>query len=330
MSDTMSAVVWTQYGPPDVLELRQIERPSPGRREVLIRIHAATVFPGDCELRRLDLPWFLRIPVRLLAGLWKPRGNRVLGQELAGEVVALGPDAQRFKVGDRVFAGTGIGRFGAHAEYICLAEDGPVEIMPRGSTFEEAAALPVAGFNALHFLKKACLGRGEQVLINGAGGTIGTLAIQIAKSFEAEVTVVDDPRKLPALLELGASRGIDYTREDFTTARRRYDVILDIVGTANYSACLRALRPNGRLLLLDTTPSNLVRSRMTSVMSDKSVVCEIPEMTTEHLSELRNFFESGTVLPIIDRVYPLNESVDAHRYVEAGTKIGHVVLRVGK
>src|SRR5437867_5419010 len=209
----MRAIIWTQYGPPDVLQLREVEKPTPKANEVLIRVHATTVTAGDCEMRSLRMPLSLRLPLRMYDGLRRPKRITILGQELAGEIESVGIDVRRHQNGDQVLAATGL-NFGAYAEYACLRQEG-VESKPANITYEEAAAVPVGGLNALHFLRKAGIQSGQKLVIIGAGGSIGTIAVQLAKSFGAEVTGIDSTRKLDMLRSIGADHVIDYTQEDF-------------------------------------------------------------------------------------------------------------------
>ena len=239
----MKAIVCTRYGSPDVLRLEEVQKPSPKDNEVLIRVHATTVARGDCELRSLNVPFPLQLLMRIGFGFRGPR-RKMLGQELAGEVESSGKDVKSFRKGDRVFALTGL-HLGAYAEYDCLPERGLISAMPANMTYEEAAAVPVGGLHAVHFLTKANIQSGQKVLINGAGGSIGTIAVQIAKSFGAEVTGVDSAGKLEMVRSIGADHVIDYTQEDFTKGGERYDLIYDAVGNHSVSEYKRALRPHG-------------------------------------------------------------------------------------
>ena len=322
----MKAIVFTKYGSPDVLQLREVAKPTPKDNEVLIRIYATTVTAGDCEIRSFKIPLFIWLPLRLYMGLRKPR-KHILGQELAGEIEAAGKDVKRLRKGDQVFAATGF-RFGAYAEYICLPEDGVLAIKPANMTCEEAAAVPVGGLEALHFLRKGHIQSGQKVLINGAGGSIGTFAVQLAKSFGAEVTGVDSTGKLDMLRSIGADQVIDYTQEDFTKGGETYDVIFDVVGKTSFSRSVRSLKQNGRYLLANAGLSQMVRGRWTSMRSSKKVILGAASEKTEDLIFLKELIEAGKMKPIIDRRYPLEQIAEAHRYVEKGHKKGNIVITV--
>ncbi|MBW7882520.1 MAG: NAD(P)-dependent alcohol dehydrogenase [Caldilineaceae bacterium] len=326
----MKAMVWTKYGPPDGLQLREVEKPAPKDHEVLVKIHATTVTAGDCEARSLKFPLGLWIPMRIYAGLRKPERITILGQELAGEVESAGKDVRLFEEGDQVFGVTGFG-LGTYAEYICLpekSEDGALAKMPANLTYEEAAALPVGGLEALHFLRKGNIQRGERVLINGAGGSIGTVAIQLAKYLGAEVTGVDSTGKLDMLRSIGADQVIDYTQEDFTRNGQTYDVIFDVVGKSPFSRSIRSLKPNGRYLIANPRLSKMVRGLWTSRTSSKKVIFELASHKTEDLVFLKELAEMRKIRPVIDRRYPLEQIPAAHRYVETGQKAGNVVITV--
>ncbi len=321
----MKAVVYEEYGPPEVLQLREVETPTPRDDEVLIRIGAVTVNTGDCELRRPEIPntiWFL---IRLFFGFRKPR-KRILGAYFAGEIEAVGKDVEQFKVRDQVFAGSGP-RFGAYAEYICLPGSHPIAAKPANMNYAEAAAVPLGGINALHYLRKAKIRSGEKVLINGAGGSFGTFAVQLAKLMGAEVTAVDSTEKLELLRELGADHVIDYTREDFTENGETYDVIFNVVVKASYARILRSLNKGGRYLL--TNPAGIfqmLRAIWTSMTGNKKVIVQFAPETAEDLDYLRKLIEAGKLRSVIDRSYPLEQAAEAHRYVETGRKQGNVVL----
>ena len=323
----MKAVLWTDYGPPNVLRIEKIARPIPNDNEVLIRIQATTVTAGDCELRSLKLPLFLGLPMRFYNGLRRPKRMRILGMEFSGEVVAIGKDVTRFQEGDRVFGTPGFG-LGTYAEYRCIPEDGVIEKIPDGLTYEEAASIPVGGFESLHFLERANIKKGDEVLINGAGGSIGTFGIQLAKSYGAIVTAVDKGSKLNMLRSIGADHFIDYKKEDFTKNGRSYDVIFDVVGKGSYGRYLGSLNKEGVLLLANPKPGWLLRSRLTSMISSKKVIVGSPEYTIKHLSKLRDLVKERKVRIVVDRTFPLEDIVKAHEYVERGDKKGNLVITI--
>ena len=322
----MRAIVARRFGPPDVLELRDRETPTPGDDEVLIRNHATTVTAGDCEFRRMDFPAYLRLPLRAYVGL-RHRDGLVLGQELAGEVESVGETVTRFSPGDRVFAAA-LFRFGAYAEYVRLPESYPIASIPEGVTFEEATTIPVGGINALHFLGKGEVATGDRVLINGAGGSIGTYAVQIAKAIGAEVTAVDRGDKLDVLRSIGADRVVDYTLEDFADREETYDVIVDVVGTSATRRRLARLNANGRYVLGNPSVRGRVAGLWTSATTDRRVEFELASPRPEDMIHLVELVDSGEVTPMIDRRYPLEEVADAHRYVETRRKTGNVVVTV--
>ncbi len=323
----MKAVIWPTYGPPDVLQLKEVETPTPKEDEVLIRIVAATVFAGDCEMRAFDFPASFWIPLRLMFGFTKPRKKvQIPGQELAGEIEAVGKDITQFKRGDLVFAPSET--FGAYAEYVCLSGKNAMAIKPANMSFEEAATVPVGGLNALHFVRKGKIHKGEKVLINGAAGSIGTFAVQIAKIFGAEVAAVDSAKKLDMLRSIGADAVIDYTQEDFTANGETYDVIIDVVGKSPYSRSVKSLKEGGRFVLGNPRFSGFFRGLWTSLMSSKKVIAALTAYRSEDLVFLKELIETGKMKTMIDRRYPLEQIAEAHRYVETGQKTGHVVINV--
>jgi NADPH:quinone reductase-like Zn-dependent oxidoreductase len=326
MRGYMKAIVWTKYGPPDVLQLRDVEKPAPRNNEVLIRTYASTVTAGDCELRSLKTAIWIRLPLRIFVGFRRPKRITILGQELAGEIEAVGREVTKFKKGDQVFAPTLL-RLGAYAEYVCLPETYPV-LKPASMTYEEAATIPTGGINGLHFLRTANVQSGERVLINGAGGSIGTYAVQIARSFGAEVTVVDSGEKLAMLRSIGADHVIDYTREDFTRSGETYDVIIDVVGKSSFSGSVRALKPNGRYVLGNVSLSGMIRGRWTPMASGKKVITAVADYQPEYYTFLKGLIEAGKLKPVIDRRYPLEQTAEAHWYVEKGYKKGNVAITV--
>jgi NADPH:quinone reductase-like Zn-dependent oxidoreductase len=292
----MKAVVVTKYGSPDGLLLTEVEKPSPKDNEVLVKIHATTVTFGDAMLRRLKLP------ARLIFRLGK---NEILGHEFAGVIESVGKEVTRFKEGDKVFAGTGM-KGGTHAEYICFSEDKQIALMPTNLTYEEAAAVPVGGNTALDILKKGNIQSGQKVLVYGASGSVGTFAVQIAKSFGAEVTGVCSTANIDLVKSLGADNVIDYTKENFTTSGEKYDVIFDAVRKISRSRCEGSLKPNGIFLSVRSPTKNKV----------------------ENLLLLKELIESGKVKPVIDKRYPLEKIAEAHRHVDTGRKKGNIVINM--
>jgi NADPH:quinone reductase-like Zn-dependent oxidoreductase len=327
----MKAVVITKYGPPEVLELHEVDKPSPEDNELLIKIYATTVTAGDCEMRSLDVPLGYQLMLRLGFGIRRPR-YRIPGTELAGEVEAVGKDVKRFKVGDQVFGSAGLG-FGANAEYICLPEnpgemEGGVAIKPANMTYEEAATVPFGGRDSIHFLRLGNIQSSQKVLINGAGGSIGTFAIQLAKHYGAEVTAVDSTAKLDMLRSLGADHVVDYTREDFTQSGEIYDLIFDVVGKISFSRSEKSIVQNGTYLLANPA-SQMVQGLWTRMTSDKKVIMQTSSGTLADLVFLRELIEAGKLRTVIDRTFPLEQIVEAHRYVAKGGKLGNVVVTVG-
>jgi NADPH:quinone reductase-like Zn-dependent oxidoreductase len=326
----MKAIVWTKYGSPDVLQLKEIPKPSPKANEVLIKIHATTVTAGDSEARSLKMPILIGLPMRMYVGLRKPKRITILGQELAGEIEAIGKDVRRFKAGDQVFGTTGLG-FGAYAEYICLPERSEMGVLatkPANTTYEEAAAVPTGGLEALHFIRKGNIQRGEKVLIIGAGGSIGTFAVQLARYFGAEVTGVDSTNKLEMLRSISADHVIDYTREAFTRNGEAYDVILDVPGKSSLSGSIRSLKQNGRYVLVNPGLSHVLQRPWTSMRSGKKVILGAGSQKADDLIFLRGLIEAGQIKAVIDRRYSLEQITEAHRYVDTGQKKGNVVINV--
>ena len=323
----MKAVVLTRFGPPEVLQLQEVATPVPHKHDVLIRIQATTVTAGECQLRGLKVPLAFRLPLRLYMGRMRPRPV-ILGQELAGEITVVGAGVTRFRVGEAVVAWTGL-RLGTDAEYICLPAKGVLALKPPSLTYEEAAALPVGGLDALHLLRRANIQPGETVLISGAGGTIGTFAVQIARSMGAEVTAVDSGDKLAMLRGLGASRVIDYTRADFTRSGATYDVIFDVIGKTPFGRCVRMLTPQGRYLIANPGLSYQLQVRWTRLGAGQRVLFWASRSASEYQADfqrLTELIEAGQVRTVIDRCYPLEQLAEAHRYVETGRKQGHVVI----
>ena len=322
----MKAIIWTKYGPPDVLQLKEVAKPAPADNEVLIKVHATTVLAGDCELRSFKFPILYWLPLRILLGIRKPKRITIIGQELAGEIEAVGKEVTRLKKGDRIIAATLL-RLGTYAEYVCLPETYPV-LIPDNMPYEEAVTIPTGGIYGLHLLRKANIQSGQRVLIIGAGGSIGTYAVQIAKSFGAEVTCVDSTGKLDMLRSISADYVIDYTQEDFTKSGETYDAIIDVIGKSSFSACVRSLKQNGRYVLGNPRLSGMIRGQWISMTSDKQVIFESANHRAEDYTVLIEMIEAGKIKPVIDRRYPLEQTAEAHRYVDTGQKKGSVVITV--
>ncbi len=321
----MRAVAWTAYGPPEVLRLEEKGKPTPGARQILVRIHAATVFAGDCEMRRSDILPLFWLPVRLMMGLFRPRSGKVLGQELAGRVEAVGADVTEFSPGDAVLAPTEL-TLGAYADYIVLNADAAIARKPDGVSWGEAAALCVGGLNALHFHRLANIQAGEELLLVGAGGSIGTIVLQLAKQAGARVTVVDSGDKLEKLMQLGADDCVDFRRTDLSSLDRRFDVVFNIHKYADFTAGLNLLKAGGRLLLMNLYAGQLLRSFLVNRRSDKTVIVALARYDRKILQALVDQLARKELQVPIDRHYALEDIVAAHRYVDSDHKFGNVVL----
>lgn len=330
----MKAIVWTKYGSPDGLQLREVAKPAPKDNEVLIKIHAATASTPDCELRRLKLPILFAIPLRLYLGILRPTRIKILGTEFAGEIESVGKDVTVYKPGDQVFGYTGLG-MRAYAEYMCRPEKssgiaGVMAQKPTNLSYEEAAAVPFGGLEALHSVGKVNIQREQKVLIVGAGGSIGTYSVQFAKLYGAEVTGVDHAVKLDMLRSIGADHVIDYTLEDFTKNAQKYDVILDTFGKSPFARSIRSLNENGTYLNDNPGLFGGFRARRATKNSNKKVLTWTAGYTTKNLLALKELLEAGKMKPVIDRIYPLEQTAEAHRYVDKGNKKGNVVIRVNQ
>ena len=326
----MKAIVATKFGPPDVLRLKEVKKPAPKDNEILVRVHAASVSAGDVEIRGLKLPLAFRVPFWLYLTFIR-RGEFILGQEVAGEVEAVGKDVTRLKPGDQVFGPASIG-LGCYAEYKVMPErpgtmGGTLALKPANLSYAEAAAVPVGGLEALHFIRKGNIQSGEKMLVFGAGGSIGTMAIQLAKLRGAEVTAVDSTHKLEMLRAIGADHVIDYTREDFTRNGQTYDVILDVIGKSPFSSSLSSLRPSGRYMLANPQRQDKLRLRR-DPPTDRQVIIGTGNQSLKDLLQLKELIEAGKLKPVMDRCFPLEQAADAHRYVESGQKKGNVVLTI--
>ncbi len=323
----MKAVVYEKYGSPEVLELREVAKPAPEDNEVLVKVSVTTVTVADSRVRSFTVPPSFWLPARIALGIRKPK-KAILGAELAGEVESVGKDVKLFKKGDQVFASALEHGWGGYAEYKCLPEDGLLAIRSAKLTREEATTIPIGGRTALYFLREAKIQRGQKVLIYGASGSVGTFAVQLAKYFGAEVTGVCSTANLELVKSLGADKVIDYTQEDFTENGETYDVIFDTVGKASYSGCLRSLKEDGTYLQAVSAPGISMRMRWTSMTSSRKLVGGGPPPKSEDLLFLEELVEAGKIKPVIDRVYPMEQIIEAHRYVDQGHKKGNVVITV--
>jgi NADPH:quinone reductase-like Zn-dependent oxidoreductase len=323
----MKAVVYEKYGSPDVLYLKEVAKPVPEENELLIKVSATTVTAGDTRMRSFTVPLSFWLPARLYLGLRKPK-RAILGMECAGEVEAVGKDVKRFQKGDLVFASTIEHGIGAYAEYKCLPEDGVVATRSANLSCQEAATIPVGGRTALYFLRAANIQPGQKILIYGASGSVGTFAVQLANYFGAEVTGVCSTTNLELVKSLGADKVIDYTKEDFTKNGEVYDVIFDTVGKSSYAACMKSLKKDGTLLHAVGSPGISMRMKWTSLTTGKKTVGGGPPPESKDLIFLQELVETGTLKPVIDKVYPLERIVEAHRYVDTGRKKGNVVITV--
>ena len=327
----MKAVVYTEYGPPDVLQLREVEKPTPKDNEVLIRIHATTVTTGDVNARGFTFvpPGFGPLP-RLMLGVRRPK-RTIIGSDLAGEIEAVGKDVRLFSEGDQVNGIDG-NSLGAYAEYVCRPEEGPLATKPANVTYEEAAAIPFGACTALYFLRdKGNVQSGQRVLVNGASGGVGTYAVQLAKCFGAEVTGVCSTMNLEMVRSLGADKVIDYTKEDYTHSGETYDIILDmVVGKTPFSVCRHSLKQDGFYLAVAGGLRELIQMLWTSVIGSKKVIFGggVASERKENLVFLKELIEAGKLRAVIDRRYPLERIAEAHRYVETGRKKGNVVITV--
>jgi NADPH:quinone reductase-like Zn-dependent oxidoreductase len=319
----MKAAVHTRYGPPEVVRISDVDKPTARDNELLVMVHATTVNRTDCGYRAAK-PFILRI----FSGLFRPRVT-VLGNEFAGEVEAVGNNVTSFEVGDRVFGYTE-GPFGAHAEYMTIREDGWLATMPANVTYEQAAPGTEGSHYALSFIRRAKIQSGQYVLVNGATGAIGSAAVQLLKSLGADVTATCDTENVELVRGLGADRVIDYTAEDFTKDEQTYDVVLDSVGKSSFSRCRRLLRPGGIYLSSELGPlsQNPILALITPLFGGKKVMFPIPKQDQEMVRYFGKLIESGAFTPLIDRRYPLDQIVEAYRYVETGQKIGNVVIIV--
>lgn len=331
----MRAAVMTEFGPPDVLQLREVAKPRPGDGDVLIRVHATSVNFGDTIARNLaaisprqfHMPLLFWIIARFSFGLRRPRVT-ILGNELAGEVEDVGRAVTRFRKGDAVFGFRGP-RMGAYAEYLRMPEDGVLATKPTNLTYEQAASVPYGAVMALGLLRKARVGPGTKVLVVGASGGIGPALLQLARyHFGAEVAGVCGTARLEYIESMGAHPAIDYTREDFVDRAETYDVVIDVLGKTSFRRCRRVLRPGGRLIFVSFKTKQLLQALWTAVVGDKKAICALVTETQEDLAFVREMVEAGELTPVVDRSYPLDQAAEAHRYAESGARTGSVVIAV--
>lgn len=322
----MKAAVYRRYGGPEVVELAEVAKPVPNDNEVLVRIHATTVSTGDFRARSLKLPGGFAFMGRPVFGLFGPR-QPILGTELAGVVESVGPAVTRFKPGDEVFAFPAA-RYGSHAEYRVMPENGAIALKPANLSFEQATALSFGGANALFFLRKAGIKAGDRVLVVGASGSVGSAAVQIARHFGAKVTGLTSTANLDLVRSLGADEVIDYTAEDFTDRGPAWDIIVDTTGTAPLARSEKALRPGGRLAMVTGTLAEAVGLKRPARGSGKKVIAGVSKITPDDLRYLARIAADGEYRPLVDRVYPLESVSEAHEYVEQGHKRGNVVMTV--
>jgi len=315
----MKAAVVTKYGPPEVLQLKEVEKPIHKDNEMLIRVYAATVTLYDCWGRACTGPPGFGLLIKLSSGLGKPK-KPILGTEFVGEIEVVGKDVNLFKKGDQVFGFTGM-NLGANAEYVCMPEDGALAIKPTNMTYEEAAAIPYGGLTALYFLRKGNIQSGQKVLIFGASGGVGTFAVQLAKYYGAEVDGVCSTPKIELVRSLGAQKVFDYTKEDFTKSGEKYDIIFDTIGKSPFSASKRMLKKEGFYVF-----TTFGLGRAFRVLSSKNAISGLLEEKAEDLIFLKELIEAGKIKAVIDKCYPLEQAVEAHRYVESGQKKGQVIL----
>ncbi len=321
----MKAIVYREYGGPDVLRLEEVDEPKPDNGEILIRVRAVEVTKSDCELRSFRFPvkW-LWLPLRLGLGVLRPR-RPIPGIYFSGEVEAVGEAVTQFEPGEAVYGSSQL-RLGAYAQFLCVPASFTVVPKPANLTFEEAAAVPLGGMNALHFMRRAEIRAGETVLVNGAGGSIGTFAVQIAKTMGAEVTAVDGAHKEEMLRRLGADRFIDYAAEDFAAGGEAYDVVFNMVARRSFSSCMAALNPGGRYLTANPKLSDMLRSALPGNPSGKKALFAFARETPEELRDLTAMIQQGKLTATVDRTFPMERVAEAHRRVETEQRLGSIVL----
>jgi NADPH:quinone reductase-like Zn-dependent oxidoreductase len=328
IQEYMKAITYTNYGSPNVLRLKELKKPVPKDDEILIHVQAAEATKSDVEMRsfKFSVKWFW-LPLRIAFGLRKPR-RQILGGYFSGYIESFGKDVTQFSIGDQVFGAAGL-RMGAYGEYVALPASYAIVVKPTNMSFAQAAAVPLGGLNALHFMRLAEIRPAEKVLINGAGGSIGAHGLQIAKSLGAEVTVVDSTIKEKMLRRLGADHFVDYTKENFATMGRTYDVIFDMVSASSYTACIKILNPNGCYLSGNPRLSVMIRSVLTTRFTKKTARFTFADETKADLLILKDMIEDGRISSIVDRIYPMEQAAAAHSRVETEQRLGAVVIAIG-
>lgn len=323
----MKAVIYKEYGSPEVLQVAEVPTPTPNKDEVLIRVHAAEATKSDCEMRSFKFPvsWFW-LPLRLALGITQPR-RTVLGGYFAGEVVSVGSDVSLFNVGEKVFGSSQL-RLGGYGEYLALPESYSIASIPNHLSFEQSAAVPLGGWNALHFMHKADIKPKEKILVNGAGGSIGLFAVQIAKHFGAIVTAVDAAHKKNMLKDIGADHFIDYRTDDFANTNERFDVVFDVVASSSLTKCLKVLNPAGRYLTANPSLYKMLASPLLEILTGKSISFAFAKETVDELLILKSLLEQNIIKPVIDKVFVMEEAQSAHHRVESEQRLGSVILKI--
>ena len=319
----MKAIELTKYGAPEFLQMNEVEKPSPKDNEILIKIHASSVSSGDARMRRAD-PFI----IRLIFGFKRPR-KPILGVVVAGEIEAIGKSVSNYKIGDQVFGSSGMS-FGAHAEYVSVTEDAVLALKPGNMTYEEAAAIPFGATASMHFLRIANIQQGQKVLIYGASGALGTMAVQLAKNYGADITAVCSTSNIELMKSLGADHVIDYTQEDFTRNGKKYDVVFDTVGKSSLRKALMSLSDNGYLLLASAGIGTMIGGSIKSMFIRKKIVSGVIKETVKDMNFFKQLIEKGSLKAVIDRTYPLEQIVEAHAYVDKGHKKGNVIIAINQ
>jgi len=323
----MKAIICTAYGSPEVLQSRELNKPTPKDNEILIKVHATMVTAGDVRVRRFDVPLLFWLPIRLVLGLRQPK-QPVLGVEYAGEVEAVGKSIQKFKVGDRVFGSTPWMKFGCYAEYTVQPGDGVISKIPEGLNYQDVASVPFMGIGALYFIRKAGLKKGKKILIYGASGAVGTYAVQLAKYFGAEVTAVCSSKNKQLVESLGADSVLDYTASDFELEKEKYDVFFDAVGKGSFTKAIHSVKKSGKYITADRGLGDTIRGSIINMNGNKMVIAGTAKPEPGDLEFLSKLIVKGNLIPVIDRAFNFEEMQEAHQYVDSGRKRGNVIVKV--